>query len=195
MQEEVIAVNENTVVFNKLGGDSIYSLEENEIVLIVQTDDIAPGWVFIELPEHNLTKSTIENSPPCISGYVRKSDILSVEKLQSPSRNEISLEFNTKKTDSPPMHHVGVISTYYASELTVVFNGKRISQDEIYFKYLHNYSFKLGLYSSANNEKFKTFKINQTYIIKQKCGDGSEFYEISWRIKNGIIVQRIIDEI
>lgn len=195
MQEEVIAVNENTVVFNKLGGDSIYSLEENEIVLIVQTDDMAPDWVFIELPEHNLTKSTIENSPPRILGYVRKSDILSVEKLQSPSRNEISLEFNIKKTDSPPMHHVGVISTYYASELTVVFNGKRILQDEIYFKDLRNYSFKLGLYSSTNNEKFKIFKINQTYIIKQKWGDGSEFHEISWRIKNGIIVQRIIDEI
>lgn len=195
MQEEAVAINENTIVFNKIGGDSIYSLEKNEIVLVVETDETTPDWVFIKLPEHNLTKSTIKNKKTYISGYVRKSDILYVENLHSPSRNEIILEFSTKTTDNPPVHHVGVINFYYASELAVIFNGKRILQDEVYFNDLFNYSFKPGLYSSVNNEKFKTFRINQTYIIKQKCGDGSEFYEISWRIKNGVIIQRIIDEI
>ena len=73
--------------------------------------------------------------------------------------------------------------------------NKLIEQDQKFFNDLYNISFETGNYPRTKNDKFSIYKNDDVYFIKQKCGDGAGFYEITWVVKDEKIIQRVIDEI
>lgn len=86
-------------------------------------------------------------------------------------------------------------SSTLINEMRLYWDGKLIKQDQKFYDDLFNIHFEEGIYSSKESNKFSIHSRDQTFFFKQSCGDGAGFYEITWVIENGILIQRLIDEI
>ena len=79
--------------------------------------------------------------------------------------------------------------------MSIEWKGEIRLTDAVFYEDLYNVSFKEGELSSSDSKKFEMFQKGESFFIKHNCGDGAGSYEITWVIKDGNIVQRLVDTI
>ena len=210
MQDEAKIIKGETYIYAKkeLVSQKIYKLSDTVVFLLDEDDDENDDWIHISLPRNRFSKSATDKinhryDKFYISGFVKKSEIELIDNLKLIKDTSLELIFRIEKIDTSKIisktnmsYGLEVpLNSNEVKELYLKWKGKLIKQDTALFDDLFNVTFKEELYSSVNNNKFSYYFKNGIYYIKQQCGDGAGFYEITWIIKNGKIIQRLIDEI
>ena len=162
-------------------------LSNKELEKLVDTSD---EWI---ATRSGIKERRIASNGECSSTFAHQACLNALQMAQ------VSIEkIDTSKIISKTNVSYGLevpLNSNEVKELYLKWKGKLIKQDTALFDDLFNVTFKEELYSSVNNNKFSYYFKNGIYYIKQQCGDGAGFYEITWIIKNGKIIQRLIDEI
>lgn len=191
--------------------DTIFTLQENEAFLFFEDDEISPDWVNIEIHRSKFSQMPSGNRDSLtyhdflVLGFVAKSDIILIESLPEHSLNDLGLVFEIINADSNMIIdetnmryglEVALSMSFVVQEMSLVWKGERIPQPNSLYYDLFNVHFVSGTLSSqANSALFKMYKRDDFYFIKQQCADGAGSYEITWVVKDGKIVQRLIDTI
>ncbi|MFD1096119.1 hypothetical protein [Salegentibacter chungangensis] len=200
-QEEVIANNSKLIVYENANKNSkpIDTILRDEAFLITENHQNISEWILVDIPENNLNRDESFKN-----GYVQKSQIKNISSLPVYKENDIGLIFKIKKIDTKKSLEKGnsgygleiqLTDSFETEEMILKWNENRQVIDAKYYNDIFNLDFKEGKISSENNDKFKIYKRGNTYFINQKCGDGAGFYEITWIIQKGRIIQRLIDTI
>ncbi|SEH77021.1 hypothetical protein SAMN02927937_01333 [Paenimyroides aquimaris] len=195
-QDEAIILEDKEIVYSKpsIKSKIEFTLHKNEVFLIIEDNS---DWVEIEINSDKLSKN--HNN---ITGFISKSKIHLVDNLQIDSSEDVSLSFRIVKVDlsrgniGNKKYGIKILDSSFSIEkMFLKWKDKLIEQDQKFFNDIYNISFEEGNYPNAINDKFSIYKSDDVYFIKQKCGDGAGFYEITWVVKDGKIIQRVIDEI
>jgi len=195
-QDEAIILEDKEIVYSKpsIKSKIEFTLHKNEVFLIIEDNS---DWVEIEINSDKLSKN--HNN---ITGFISKSKIHLVDNLQIDSSEDVSLSFRIVKVDlsrgniGNKKYGIKILDSSFSIEkMFLKWKDKLIEQDQKFFNDIYNISFEEGNYPNAKNDKFSIYKSDDVYFIKQKCGDGAGFYEITWVVKDGKIIQRVIDEI
>ncbi len=206
IQDEIVAIDDIVVYRDaSYDSDSIYLLHKNEVALITENDKNNSDWYFIELTRSKLSKQLENNKDSYVYGFVPKSKIILVDSIpQETSNNSLILQFEIVKADTLKVTtkenviyglEIPLSISYTISSMLLKWNNKFINQNEVFFNDLYNIAFQEGVYSSNGNPNFTMHKLDDCFFVKQKCADGAGFYEITWVIIGGKIIQRLIDEI
>lgn len=213
MQDEAIMINNKTDILTNpnINSDKIRTLQKNEAFLIATDQDNDLEWMLIEIPRNKFSKIITKSEGHYsyedffISGYILRSQYTLINSLQKYDKDDLGLIFKIEKADTKMIIdqknmryglEVGLRMSYVVKEMKLICKGKHIVQDESFFDDLFNVSFIPGNYSSLENKrKFRIYHNEDYYYIKQDCGDGAGSYEITWVIKDGKIIQRLIDTI
>ncbi len=203
-QVEVISNNTHLVAYSDtINSKPIYTIQENEVFLINENIDDNFEWILVDISRNKFSKSSTGIEDFFINGFVRKSDIIRVDSLPEQADNIIKFDFRISKAETSRKNSKEILygleipldQSYEIDKMFITWNGERTQLEDKFFQDLYNITFKDGKYSSTDNTKFKIYKNGQTLYVKQKCGDGAGFYEITWVVLNGEIVQRLIDTI
>ncbi len=84
---------------------------------------------------------------------------------------------------------------YLVEKMELYWQGKWIEQPDTLFKDLCALWHDAGTFSTFDSKEFRIYKIDEFYYIRHDGGDGASAYDIIWVIKDGKIVQRLIDSI
>ncbi len=212
MENEAIAIENNVIIYtkNNIKSKKLYTIKQNEAILISFENEMPySSWIEITIPRNKYSKSVYEKhnyfKKNYISGFIQTSKVKLIDSLELKKDTLIELIFHIDNADTSKKDHINKIITYgleiplnisfEVKEMYLKWKGELIKQDSILFNDLFNVSFKKGIYTSEKNERFRFYYHNGIYYIKQDCADGGGSYEITWVIKNGKIIQRLIDEI
>lgn len=208
MQKEAIVVEGKSAVLRKADftADTVYVLDENEVFLLSDNREGNQDWVEveIEIDPGKFSKNANGNRESFVVGFIHKSKIQLVDSLPKYERHDVELVFKVLKDDTTnktKRQHVmyGMetppINPYIVSELVLKWKNGFKKQDAKFYDDLYNITFTEGDFSSKRSKNFKIFRNGDFFFIKQGCGDGAGFYEITWVVSDGLIVQRLIDEI
>ncbi|GLU43762.1 hypothetical protein [Allomuricauda sp. NBRC 101325] len=169
-------------------GKVIDTLQEGE-VFFISVDSEDSIWVAIEYGEDYKT------------GFVHYSRIIEITKLETPTENTPELIFNTKPAkESENRNFYGgmnlpLTESFELYKIEIVQNVDTIQQDCKYSKDVLTPFLPSGIYSSSDlvsNGKLKIYSYKEFVYYRMRLGDGSEYYESIWVVKNGKIIQRLI---
>lgn len=212
-QEEAIILENNTFIYKKPNQSScrIYTLDKYDILLINESDEINSDYLFVEILKNKLSK--ISKKVPNFNkhedfytyGFIQKQKVTLLDSLQKYQANDIGLEFEVVKADTTLIINednmrygleIPLSMSFTVCEMSLIWKGKKIIQDKSIFDDLFNISFTPGIYTSIeSNKNFENYFLDDYHYIKQQCGDGAGYYEITWKIKDGKIISRHIDTI
>lgn len=201
-QDEAITF-ENKLIVNrepKFDSDTIYTIKKNEVFLIVENEENNSDWLYVKITLNKFSKIKSKN----IYGFIPKSKVIFIDNLNKNSQENIALKFNLIKADT--INKISYNESQYGLEIplnlsflvnsmSLQWKGETINLNTELYDDLYNVSFHEGNYSSIENPMFVIYEYERVFYIKQECADGAGYYEITWVINNGEIVQRIIDEI
>lgn len=205
-QDEAIILENKAVVYSKasFGSDKTYILQKNEVFLLAENEEIDKEWVQVEIHQNKLSKIPELQKNFFITGFIPRANICLVDSLPEDETNKIALKFGIVKADPSQKIaqnkiryglEVPIDVSYVVNEMFLDWKGKLIKQHRKYFDDLFNISFQEGVYSSKEIGRFSIHNLDDFAFIKQQCGDGAGSYEITWVIKDGFIIQRMVDEI
>jgi hypothetical protein len=191
-----------------LTSEKIYKLPDT-LVFLIDSYDENDDFVEISIPRNIYSKSVSNGNTYLhdnfyISGYVEKSGIRFIDSLKQVKGTSVGLVFYIRKADTTKTlsktnmrYGLGIPlnMSWEVKEMYLIWKGKLIKQDRMLYDDLFNVTYRPGKYSSINNDKFRIYYDNGIYYIKQNCADGCGSYEITWVIKDGKIIQRLVDEI
>jgi hypothetical protein len=201
-QDEAITF-ENKLIVNrepKFDSDTIYTIKKNEVFLIVENEENNSDWLYVKITLNKFSKIKSKN----IYGFIPKSKVIFIDNLNKNSQENIALKFNLIKADTiNKISHnesqygleIPLNLSFLVNSMSLQWKGKTINLNTELYDDLYNVSFREGNYSSIENPMFVIYEYESVFYIKQECADGAGYYEITWVINNGEIVQRIIDEI
>ncbi|WP_430401168.1 hypothetical protein [Flavobacterium sp.] len=201
-QDEAITFANKLIVNSepKFDSDTIYIIKKNEVFLIAENHETNSDWLYVEIIQDKFSKTNSKN----IYGFIPKSKIIFIDNLNKYSQDNVVLKFNLIKADrinkiahkeSQYGLEIPLNISFSVNSMSLQWKGKTINLNTELYDDLYNVSFSEGNYSSIENSKFVIYEYESVFYIKQECADGAGSYEITWAIKNGEIVQRIIDEI
>lgn len=205
-QDEAITLENKLFVFQEANysSDTIYTIQKNQIFWLLENEDDSSSWVQIEITQNSLSRTPANNMDFYITGFVPKSKIYHIDSLPKYKTNDIILKFKVVKADRSQVIaennlryglEIPLSMSYVVNEMFLDWKGIAIRQDPEFFNDLYNVSFKEGVYSNMQNERFSIYRLDDFYFIKQECGDGAGSYQITWVIRDGSIIQRMVDEI
>jgi hypothetical protein len=169
-------------------GKIIDTLQEGE-VFFISVDSEDSIWTAIEYGEDYKT------------GFVHYSRIIEITKLETPTKNIPELIFKTKPVqDSQNRKFYGGMNlplkeSFELDKIDIVQNTDTIKQDFKFSKDVLTPFLPSGEYSSidlVSKGKVKVYCYEGFVYYRMKLGDGSEYYESIWAVKNGKIIQRLI---
>jgi hypothetical protein len=204
-QDEAIVLEDNLIVFKDASNksDTVYTLQKNEIFLLAENDGNDQNWIAIEISQNKFSKH-IANQDVFITGFIPRSKIHLIDSLPKCEPSEIGLKFNIVKADTTIADNqvnlgygleIPLSMSFVVNDMFIEWKGSLLKQDHNLFDDLFNVAFKEGMYSTGHIKWVSSYKFGDCFYIKQGCGDGAVSYEITWVIKDGIILQRMIDEI
>jgi len=202
-QQEVVSISDTIIIYNKSSNLSspIHKALPNEVLLTNEFDNVEGEWLKVDFSKSKVSKSKSGKEDFFQSGFIKKSQVIFLDSLSQTKDIEISFQMiktDTIKTFPYDSLNYGITLLNYAFETKKMFvhwNGNKKTVNHYYHNDLYNISFKETILSSLQSDKFKTYKRGSTYFIKHNCSDGAEYYEITWVIKNGEIIQRLIESI
>ncbi len=169
-------------------GKVIDKLQEGE-VFFISADSEDSIWIAIEYGEDYKT------------GFVHYSRIIEITKLETPTENIPELIFNIKPAkESENRNFYGgmnlpLTESFELDKIEIVQNVDTIQQDFKYSKDVLTPFLPSGIYSSSNlvfKGKLKIYRYKEFVYYRMRLGDGSEYYESIWVVRNGRIIQRLI---
>lgn len=204
-QDEAIVLENDLIVFKEASNksDTVYTLQKNEIFLLAENDGNDQNWIAIEISQNKFSKNTTKHDV-FITGFIPRSKIHLIDSLPKCEPNEIGLKFSIVKADTSLNIdqenlwyglEIPLNMSYVVNEMYAVWKGELIKQDSTLYDDLYNVSFQEGVCSTSQSNRNSCYKLGDYFFIKQGCGDGAGSYEITWLLKDGVILQRMIDEI
>ncbi len=169
-------------------GKVIDTLQEGE-VFFISVDSENSIWIAIEYGEDYKT------------GFVHHSRIIEITKLETSAENIPELLFNTKPAQNSENRkfyggmNLPLTESFELDKIDIVQNTDTIQQDFKYSKNVLTPFLPSGIYSSSNlvsKGKLKLYRYKDFVYYRMKLGDGSEYYESIWVVRNGKIIQRLI---
>jgi hypothetical protein len=204
-QDEAIVLEDKLIVFKEASNksDSVYTLRKNEIFLLAENDGNEQNWIAIEISQNKFSKH-IANQDVFITGFIPRSKIHLIDSLPKCEPSEIGLKFTIAKADTIIADNdvnlgygleIPLSMSFVVNDMFIEWKGSLLKQDHNLFDDLFNVVFKAGIFNTGQSKWVETYKLGDYFYIKQGCGDGAVSYEITWVIKDGKILQRMIDEI
>tara|TARA_R110002124_G_scaffold106139_1_gene257552 strand:+ start:291 stop:968 length:678 start_codon:yes stop_codon:yes gene_type:complete len=205
-QEEVIPSNEKAIIYIDSVETStpIDTMIENEVFLITEYDASNSEWIMVDIPMNKMSKSKSGKIDFFKTGYVKKIDINLIDEFSKELEKNVRITFKIVKADTNkniPIENlkygleIPLKDSYQITKMSIEWKGEIRLTDAVFYEDLYNVSFKEGELSSSDSKKFEMFQKGESFFIKHNCGDGAGSYEITWVIKDGNIVQRLVDTI
>lgn len=203
-QEMLIVANDTVAVFEQPDTNAtvMSKLPKGCVVLLTDGAEDTPNWYKIEIANDSFSKITNGNYLDFITAYIPKSQILTEQQLPVATPSAINLEFRiaTKYFDTETRERTSgygldnfTDTALVVTKMWVHWNSTKTPQDTILFNDLFTMTSEAGKFATEHKATIYTW--NQFYYIKQSCADGAGAYDIIWVLKNGKVIQRIIDEI
>jgi len=169
-------------------GKIIDTLREGE-VFFISVDSENSIWIAIEYGEDYKT------------GFVHHSKIMEITKLGTPSESIPELIFKTRPAQySENRKYYGGMNmplseSFELVEINLIINSDTIKQDSQNSINVLTPFLPSGDYSHlelVSKEKLKLYGYKDFIYYRMRLGDGSEYYESIWVVRNGKIIQRLI---
>lgn len=177
----------------------IHKVNENEVFWYDhETTDKEQDWISIYIPKNDFCLGKSE--PNYIVGFIHKSRILPLEKLQGYSGNEFTFEYKLSDFDStnrivdrhdgkwvtaidgrPVWGTDGDFPRTKVDDIKVKIEGQEIKIHKIFYG---------DIYECDNN--LSIFKNGETYFVHQWNSDGAGAYEIVWVLDKEGLKQRLV---
>ena len=165
-------------------------------------DTLVEGEVFfISVDSEDSIWITIEYGEDYKTGFVHHSKIMEITKLGTPTENIPELIFKTepaKKSENRKFYggmNLPLNESFELERIDVVQSADTIQQDFKYIKDVLTPFLPSGIYSSSSlvsKGKLKIYSYKDFFYYRMRLGDGSEYYESIWVVRNGRIIQRLI---
>ena len=206
MQDELVSSTETIRVYKTPNKESelIAELSKFQVFSTAESELDSNEWLYVELPVNTTYKMGIEDYDKLGYGYVIKNNVILIDSLQKAKSFPI-LEFKVKsaadlnsKLNSPIINYgleIPLEDSYYVTEMILKWNNSIAIQDKYLYEDLFNMAFAESIILSSENNRVRNYCYDDIYFIKQNCADGAGSYEVTWVIKDGTIIQRLIDEI
>lgn len=169
-------------------GEIIDSLQVGE-VFFISVDSEDSIWIEIEYGE-NLNV-----------GFVHHSRILEITRLETPIESIPELIFTTTTAQNSATRNfyggmnLPLNESFELVKIDLVINRDTIQQGSQYSIDVLTPFLPSGVYSHielVSEGKVKVYGYKEFIYYRMKLGDGSEYYESIWVVKNGKIIQRLI---
>jgi hypothetical protein len=169
-------------------GDIIDTLQEGEVF-------------FISVDSEDSIWSAIEYGEDYNVGFVHHSRIIEITKLETPTENIPELNFKTQPVQNSQNSkfyggmNLPLNESFELVEIDLIMDSDTILQDSQYSIDVLTPFLPSGIYSSTNlvsKGKLKFYGYKDFIYCRMKLGDGSEYYESVWVVRNGKIIQRLI---
>jgi hypothetical protein len=169
-------------------GKVIDTLQEGEIFFI-SVDSENSIWIAIEYGEnYNI-------------GFVHHSKITEIAKLDTPTENIPTLIFKTEPARDYENRKIyggmnlPLNESFELVKIDLVLKSDTIQQNSKFSKDVLTPFLPSSNYSSKNlvsKGKLKLYGFKDFIYYRMRLGDGSEYYESIWVVRNGKIIQRLI---
>ena len=178
----------------------IYKVSTDEIFLLGEDfSDEEKAWTTVYIMKNKFSLDCAD--PSYFKGYIHKSRILPIEKMQGYDGNEFKFKYETKPFDSTE----NIYDYYNDTPIITSINGRKawgtdgglpkIQVKNIIIE-LNGIEIKAPrvLFSDIFevNNSFKVYKKDNTYFIDQWNSDGAGGYNLVWVITEAGIIQRFI---
>jgi hypothetical protein len=169
-------------------GDIIDTLQEGE-VFFISVDSEDSIWTAIEYGEDYRV------------GFVHHSRIIEITKLETPTENIPELIFKTEPAQNSENRkfyggmNLPLNKSFELVEIDLINNSDTIQQDSQYSIDVLTPFLPSGAYSNlelVSKGKLKLYAYKDFIYYRMRLGDGSEYYESIWVVRNGKIIQRLI---
>ena len=205
LQDEMISASAELPIYSQNNFDSeiIGKIKPYEVFSIVEQEMESSNWFYIAQGIDQYTKLKQEDYNKSKNGYIDSSKAIFIDSLQEAENNFPILHFEITPYSSELQLDTSMSSygleipiedSYIISKFTLEWKGSEIDQKELFYNDLFNLSFDEKNIASNINDRFTTYCYGDVYYIKQMCADGAGSFEITWVIRDGKIIQRLIDD-
>ena len=166
------------------------------------SDTLQKGELFfISVDSENSIWIAIEYGEEFKTGFVHHSRIIEITKLETPIENIPELIFKTKPvqdTENRKIYggmNLPLSESYELDKICLVQKSDTIQQDSKFSRNVLTPFLPSGDYPSIDlisKGKIKVYRYEDFVYYRMKLGDGSEYYESIWVVKNDKIIQRLI---
>lgn len=177
----------------------IQRVYENEVFWYdYEQTDQEQEWISIYLPKNDY--SLEKSAPNYIVGFIHKSRILPLEKLQGYSGNDFTFEYKLSKFDSinriidkqdgkwitaidgrPIWGTDGNFPKTQVDDIKVIIDGQEIEIHEVFYSDIYECDNRISIYKNGD-----------TYFAHQWNSDGAGAYEIVWVLDKNGLKQRLV---
>jgi len=177
----------------------IHKVNDNQVFWIDYVEGVDEGdWISAYIPKNMY--SFYDSKQGLIRGFIHKSRILQLKKLEISSSPEIKFGYQMKSFEKSK-HHIqlqddkwvkfidgqgvwGTDGEYPRREIEriiVEINGNKIDIHEAFYS---------NLYDCRNT--FKFYKNGSTYFVHNWNSDGAGYYEVVWVLTEDGLIQRLL---
>lgn len=177
----------------------IQKVYENEVFWYdYEETDQEQEWISIYIPKNDY--SLEKSEPSYIVGFIHKSRLLPLEKLQGYIGSDFSFEYKVSDFDStnrvmdkqdgkwitaingrPVWGTDGNFPKTQVDDITVIINGQEIEIHEVFYSDIFECDNGISIYKNGD-----------TYFVHQWNSDGAGAYEIVWVLGQNGLKQRLV---
>ena len=180
----------------------ILKLYENEVFWFdYEPTDKEQDWILVRIPKNKFSLG--QNEPDLITGFIHKSRLLPIEKMEKYSGKDFLFKYEFSNFDStnrivdkqdgkwviaidgrPVWGTDGDVPNTIVNNIIVKIENKNITIHKVFYSDIYEV-----------NDRFEVYKNGQTYFVYQWNSDGAGFYEIVWVLDKNGLQQRLVGAI
>jgi len=177
----------------------IHKIYENEVFWYdYQEQDKDPDWIMVNIPKDRYSLACSASN--VLVGWIHKSRLLPLEKLEKATKEEVQLEYILSDFDSK-----NNIIDYHEDDLATWINGRPVwgTDGNLPSIAVTGLNARVGstsieispaLYGDIYqcDNQFKAYKRGDSYFLYQSNSDGAGYYEIVWVLTQKGLKQRLV---